>query len=454
MRRLALAAVLVLAAWMPGAAAQEPTPRGSLRPPPSPAPEQAAPAVPHGPEELDCRACHQAKHRGVVQMWTGTGGRGAPAIPSHMFQVRVECVACHVAPKETAEASSFVGQTFRPSEAACLGCHGARYRGMLGQWISTLARMRDALEPKLAAGRAALATAAPTHPRLARARKLVGDAEFNVRYVATARGVHNVFYAADLLKLASVWLDDALAALGVPAPAGDDTLVRGGYCAVLCHEALGVKPKPAVIFAGKTLPHARHVEEFGATCTSCHSAEKHKAVTATRATCTACHHSPRNERCESCHSAEAAFYRGRTRTALAPVVPNVMAGAVGCTGCHDLGAKSWRRAMASQCTGCHEPTYLAILPEWAGGFAAELKAARAALGEAERAVAAARRARRPTARGEALVKDAREALALVAGAGAAHNPLAAGALLDAARQRAAQAREVAGAGTGGGSVRK
>lgn len=466
MRGIALAAGLLLLAWLPGLAAAaspappaapaapESPPRTPQRLHPMPVPGQGAPAAPHGPDELDCRGCHQAKHRGVVQMWVGTGGRGAPPIPSHMFQVRVECVACHVAPKETTEASSLVGQTFRPSEEACLSCHGPKYRGMLAQWVATLGNMRAVVEPKAMAARAVLAKAAPAHPRLARARKLAADADFNVRYVAAARGVHNVFYAADLLKLANVWLDESLALLGAAPAGGDDRLVRGGYCAVLCHEPLGVKAKPTVTFGGKPLPHVRHVEELGATCTSCHSAEKHKAVTATRATCTGCHHSPRNERCESCHGAQAAFYRGQTKTALAPVAPNVMAETVSCTGCHDFGAKSWRQAMPGKCTECHEAAYLAILPEWAGGLAGELRAARTALGEAERALAAARRAGRGSAEAEALVKDAREAVSLLAAAGAAHNPLAAGALLDVARERAAKARGLAGAATGGRGAAK
>src|SRR6266536_1188092 len=157
--------------------------------------------------------------------------------------------------------------------------------------------MREVLAPKLDAARAALAGADAKHPKVTRARTLVDDADFNIRFVALAKGVHNVFYAADLLKLANGWLDEAPALLGTAPAKTDDQLVRGGYCAVLCHEAAGVRTKPMVTFAKRTLPHARHITEFGATCTSCHSAETHKAVTATPATCTSCHHSPQNQRC-------------------------------------------------------------------------------------------------------------------------------------------------------------
>ena len=53
------------------------------------------------------------------------------------------------------------------------------------------------------------------------------------------KGVHYVFYAADLLKLSNGWLDEALPLLGKPALKSDDALVRGGYCAVLCHSTAG-----------------------------------------------------------------------------------------------------------------------------------------------------------------------------------------------------------------------
>jgi hypothetical protein len=56
------------------------------------------------------------------------------------------------------------------------------------------------------------------------------------------------------------------------------------------------------------------------------------------------------------------------------------------------------------------------------------------------AVARARQAGRSTATAQALLKEAREALALVRAGGVAHNPLAADDLLRAARERAERAR--------------
>jgi hypothetical protein len=436
-----LALTLTLKAVPSPAFAQADRPAEAPRPasPPASRPERAP--EPHRAGELDCRNCHRGEHQGIVQMYIGMGGRGTPTIPSHMFQVRVECIACHTTPKTREGTAGLSGRTFRPSETACLTCHGGKYRGMLEQWTGTLARMTGIVTPKLRATRAALPAGDARDAESDRARSLVDDAQFNIGYVTLAKGVHNVFYAADLLKLANGWLDEATVLLGkTPVRTDGDQLLRGGYCAVLCHQAAGVKAKDTVTFAGRKLPHVRHVAEFDATCTSCHSAETHKAVTATAATCASCHHAPQNDRCENCHRAQSAFYRGQTKSADAPIVPNLMAEAVACTGCHDFSRKHSRAAVADKCLGCHDASFMPLMTEWSVGFDRDLKATSAAVREAERMVAQARRTGHPNEAAEASATQAREAHALVRSGGVAHNPLAADALLAAARRKAAEAR--------------
>jgi hypothetical protein len=362
-----------------------------------------------------------------------------------MLQVRVECIACHIVPKEEAGPVEIVGRTFRPTEQACVNCHSERYRGMLGRWASTLAKMQGIVAPKLAGARAALAAADPTKgPKHARARQLVDDAEFNARFVALGKGVHNVFYAADLLKLSNSWLDEAVALLGRTPATTDDALVRGGYCGVLCHEQAGVKPRDTVTFGKQKIPHGRHVTEFGAVCTACHSADTHKAMTATAATCAACHHSPQNDRCEGCHQAQTAFYRGTVKTEAAAVEPNRMADAVPCSGCHDFAHRHSRQAVGQKCLACHEAPYLALMTEWTAGFDRDMTRVSASLRRAEAALARARRAGRPVDDPAALVREARAAHDLVRRARGAHNPLLADALLETARRKAEEAVTRAG----------
>jgi hypothetical protein len=430
---LVLAAVAALAQTAPATGRQPAPPAG-----PAPARPERAPS-PHRPGELDCRNCHLGEHQGIVHMYIGMGGRGTPTIPSHMFQVRVECIACHATPKTREGTEGLSGRTFTPSEQACLGCHGEKYRGMLGQWTSTLTRMSGIIAPKAKAVRDTLASGATGGAKVTRARKLVDDADFNVKYVSLAKGVHNVFYAADLLKVANGWLDEASTLLGKPPIRTDDQLVRGGYCAVLCHQAAGVKAKETVAFAGRPLPHVRHVAEFGATCTSCHSAEAHKRVTATAATCSGCHHGPQNDRCDGCHARQAAFYRGETKTSLAKIESNLMAPAVACVNCHDFAVRNPRTAVADKCVACHEPPYTALLTEWRTGFDEDFKRAASAVAKAQATLAAARKAGRPSAKAETQLKEARETLAYVRAARPAHNPLAADVLLRAVERWAAEA---------------
>ena len=257
-----------------------------------------------------------------------------------------------------------------------------------------------------------------------------------MQFVALGKGVHNVFYAADLLKLSNGWLDEALPLLGKPPLKSDDALVRGGYCAVLCHSTAGVRQPEIVTYGKQRIPHVRHVTEFGAVCTACHSAEVHKAVTAKPATCTGCHHSPQNERCESCHRAQSAFYRGQVSPLGVKVEPNAMAEAVGCTGCHDWSHKHSRQAVGERCVGCHDAAYTSFVGEWTTGLDKQTAGAREALRRAETALARERRAGRRAPDAEALVRQAREALAMVQKARGAHNPAGAEAILEAIRAKA------------------
>lgn len=434
-----LAGLLMLAAGLAaGGTALAQSPKA---PPVSGVPlRPAAPApVVHGASELDCLACHRDKHRAVLGLAAGTGGRGVPASPDRMFGVRVQCAACHTKPTATPGSAGLGGQTFEPAEQACVTCHGERYRPMLARWREGFGRMRETLAPKLANARAALAAAAggqAAHPKIS---ALLDDAEFNLSYVALGNGAHNVFYSANLLRRANASLEEATGALGRARPRTDDALVRGGYCATLCHEPAGRALRESVVFRGRALPHARHVAELGATCTSCHSADVHKKLSATPATCSGCHHAPANEQCETCHRAQTAFYRGTVTSPAAPIAPNRMAGAVTCTGCHDFTRRHSRAAVGDTCLGCHDASYLPLFTEWTSGFGRDLAATTAAVRAAEHALAQARRSGRPIAAAEALVTQARDAAALVRAGGVAHNPLAADALLAAARARSAEA---------------
>src|SRR4030095_10239156 len=106
------------------------------------------------------------------------------------------------------------------------------------------------------------------------------------------------------------------------------------------------------------------------------------------------HHSPQNERCETCHRAQSAFYRGQAKSPETPIEPNRMGEVVTCTGCHDFTRKHSRAAVAQKCLGCHDSSYAPLMTEWTTGFGSDLKATADALRDAERVVAQAPRSGR------------------------------------------------------------
>jgi Zn ribbon nucleic-acid-binding protein len=223
-----------------------------------------------------------------------------------------------------------------------------------------------------------------------------------------------------------------------PITLAQENLVRGGYCATLCHSQAGVIFKPEVQFEQRTrVPHQKHFNEYGAVCTDCHSQDKHKAVTITAQGCQACHHSAANTKCATCHAAQAGLFAGTLETAL-PVKrePNVMAGKIDCVGCHDLSKKLSLAGQAEKCTQCHDKSYKDMVSMWREQVVEAQKGSRAALEHAEAILAAAKRARRDVGTASELLGRARKDFDLIVKANGLHNPDLAEAILTESKKTA------------------
>jgi hypothetical protein len=260
--------------------------------------------------------------------------------------------------------------------------------------------------------------------------------------VEYGKGVHNVFFAADLLKVANGYLDRSMVAIGKPpVKMPEDTLVRGGYCAVLCHKKAGVIQPEEVEFGSETVPHVKHVTDFGVTCTDCHSADQHQAVTATKSTCLGCHHRAGNDndRCIVCHKLQKAFLEASVEVEEVEAEPSTHADATDCVGCHDVKVKHSRKAVMKQCVNCHdEESYLSQLEDWAKAVQRGLKEVTGLVRKGE---AGLRRARKHPKAAEArqLLDEAKEDAELVEKAGGIHNPDLAKEILAKAKKAAEQA---------------
>ena len=59
----------------------------------------------------------------------------------------------------------------------------------------------------------------------------------------------------------------------------DNPLISNTYCAIACHQKLGVDvPAKTVIYQKKIMPHKSHIEDMGLKCNDCHVFGLHKEV--------------------------------------------------------------------------------------------------------------------------------------------------------------------------------
>ncbi|MHC4948821.1 MAG: multiheme c-type cytochrome, partial [Planctomycetota bacterium] len=149
-----------------------------------------------------CGQCHESTHAGPDELYRGTGGRGVPDMPSPMYRAQVDCIACHQVRQRPGEEALIAGQVYAAAQASCDHCHGARYRDTLDLWKETIdTHLREAEVHLEMARRHVEQTEAPPVEALEQ-RRLLADAEHNVRFVRIGRGVHNMNYATGLLNVA------------------------------------------------------------------------------------------------------------------------------------------------------------------------------------------------------------------------------------------------------------
>jgi len=158
----------------------------------------------------------------------GIGARSVRNMPSPMFMANVDCVGCHLVPKTSEATVAFLGQTFQASEAACLGCHGEDYKGVLGSWReemgADLARTKPLVEKARGLLRSADASRMENRKAVAQAR----DAEYNYLFILYGKGIHNVDYAKEVLGKARADSEAALSKFSDKGPGSGSRKAEGG----------------------------------------------------------------------------------------------------------------------------------------------------------------------------------------------------------------------------------
>jgi nitrate/TMAO reductase-like tetraheme cytochrome c subunit len=149
-----------------------------------------------------CGQCHDGTHRGPLDLYRGTGGRGVPDMPSPMFRAQVDCLACHQQRQWTGEVASVTGQTYVAAQQACDGCHGQKYSEMLQQWRDTVDMNLLSAQEAFDNASKRLTDAKLAPDKLLPLQRLLDDADHNIRFVKLGHGLHNVIYATALLSVA------------------------------------------------------------------------------------------------------------------------------------------------------------------------------------------------------------------------------------------------------------
>ena len=243
--------------------------------------------VPAGQKKLtyDCNVCHVDTHDQQKNLYMGVGAKGVQPMPSPMYLSNVDCVGCHLAPKNL-EGGSSKSQTFEGSETGCLKCHGENYKGVLQESATLVNETISQLEENLATISQSINQAQASFP------EELKEIDYNLNFVKNGRAVHNIYYVSQILRLAHETLGKTAKERNISAKdTGSLSLISGGFCATLCHQKVGVKvPAETKEYKGKVMPHIQHTEAAGLVCTDCHIFGTHKSVKLKQPTiCSQCH---------------------------------------------------------------------------------------------------------------------------------------------------------------------
>jgi predicted CXXCH cytochrome family protein len=286
----------------------------------------------------DCRGCHEAGHSPQLALYTGTGGRGVPSIPSPMFEAGVRCEGCHMTlPGQNAPVN-------RASDVSCMACHGPQYRKIYEGWKEGSARRTAAVAGELAATERALGASAPAP---------LEDARANVDLVRQGHAVHNISYAYALLSRAHDDINEARRARGLAAlPRPWKEPAYASPC-LACHE--GIEDQSGEIF-GFRYVHEPHVITAKIQCTVCHRPHAERSpgeIVRYGATgCIGCHHKAPVGDCASCHTdvrkKTVKSFRGDFDHGL-----HIDDAGETCTDCHDVTVTP-PRLKKETCKQCHD----------------------------------------------------------------------------------------------------
>jgi len=213
-------------------------------------------------------------------------------MPSGKYRANVDCMACHPKPKTSQKGANSVEITFVGSKSSCADCHNRRFVAIADTWKTLSERAFKELEEKFALLGPRIKKLTPDQRKAI--EPLLKRARHNYSFVRAADGIHNIYYATQLLRQVEKDLESIASKLRVSLTASiqdSSALLSDGGCNVLCHDKIGiVVPPEKVRYNGWEMSHSLHTE-VGLGCEDCHRFEGHKNIRlrANAADCQACH---------------------------------------------------------------------------------------------------------------------------------------------------------------------
>ncbi len=144
---------------------------------------------------LDCGSCHESRHSGILNMYSGQGAMGVSHEPSPMHKARVGCNGCHTVPTPVDRGErELSGSSMVAVKAACYACHGSGYGDMIDIWKTEVDTALAEAQSALTGFRSGLGTnPSPGDQRI------IEQADRNIRFVRFSVPVHNRDYALSIL---------------------------------------------------------------------------------------------------------------------------------------------------------------------------------------------------------------------------------------------------------------
>ncbi len=159
------------------------------------------------PVRMNCQACHPDHHIYQKMLLVGPERPGVPATKSLMYEVKTNCLGCHIDIK-TEKGEKLAHGTGK----ACVSCHKEKHDQMLDRWKNEIKEGLEAAKEMEREAEEALIDARGKVKKdlYDEAKRLLAEGRRNIEIVRFGNGVHNKKYSLMLLNAATINFEDLI----------------------------------------------------------------------------------------------------------------------------------------------------------------------------------------------------------------------------------------------------